>query len=96
MMNLYFEAGYPYQPHLSAIFSELNDLRTMRNASAHISTTTQQALESLAGRIFGAPHPGITLYQLLTAIDPRGGNNETVFVAYKLKLDVTAELISRG
>jgi hypothetical protein len=83
-------------PHVSAIFSELNDLRTMRNASAHISSTTQSALEALAARIFGAPRPGITLYQLLMAIDPASATNDTVLVSYRKKLDVAAELITNG
>jgi hypothetical protein len=96
IVNLYFQNGYPFEPHISAIVSELNDLKTMRNASAHISSTTQQALESLAGRIFGAPRPNITLYQLLTAVDPRSAAADTVFVEYRKKLEVAAELISNG
>jgi hypothetical protein len=96
IVNLYFQNGYPYEPHLSSIVSDLIDLRTMRNASAHISSTTQQALESLAGRVFGAPQPGITLYALLTSPDPRAANGDTVLVAYRRKLDTAAELISNG
>jgi len=96
IVNLYFENGYPYEPHISAIVSELNDLKTMRNASAHISSTTQQALESLAGRIFGAPRSGVTLYQLLTAVHPRSSTADTIFIAYRKKLEVAAELISIG
>ena len=95
-VGMYFEHGYPYEPHLSAIYSDLDDLRTMRNASAHISSTTQIALESLALRIFGQPQPGITLYRLLTMIDPRSAAGETIFLVYKNKLVVTAELISQG
>jgi hypothetical protein len=96
MVRIYFENGYPYEPHLSAIFSELDDLRTMRNASAHILSSTHRALESLATGIFGQPHPKITLYQLLTSIDPRSGTGETVFSSYKKKLIVTAEIITQG
>ncbi len=66
MAKMYFHQGYPYEPHLSAIFSDLSDLRTMRNACAHISSTTQTALEGLALRIFSRPMPGIGLYELLT------------------------------
>jgi hypothetical protein len=95
-VGMYFEHGYPYEPHLSAIYSDLDDLRTMRNASAHVSSTTQIALESLALRIVGQPQPGITLYQLLTMIDPRSAAGETIFLVYKNKLVVTAELISQG
>jgi hypothetical protein len=96
VVQMFFEHGYPFEPHLSAIVSELRDLRTMRNASAHISSTTQTALESLALRILGQPQAGITLYQLLTMSDPRSTTGDTVFLAYKNRLVVTAELISRG
>ena len=64
--------------------------------SAHLSSTTQTALESLAQRIFGAPRTGITLYELLTAVAPESPNHETVIVTYKNKLLVTAELIAQG
>jgi len=96
VVQMFFQNGYPFEPHLSGIDSELRDLRTMRNASAHISSTTQTALESLALRIFGQPQAGISLYQLLTMTDPRSAAGETVFLAYKNKLVVTAELISLG
>jgi hypothetical protein len=96
MVNLYFHNGYPYEPHLSGIMSDLADLKTMRNASAHVSSTTQMKLEGLALRIFGQPKPGITLYQILTAVDPRSSLVDTVFLTYKNKLILTAELISTG
>lgn len=96
IVRIYFENGYPFEPHLSGMSSDLSDLRTLRNASAHISSTTQRALESLALRIFGQPRPGILLYQILTSADPRFGTNDTVFLAYKNKLLVAAELISKG
>ena len=94
--GMYFQNSYPFEPHLSSIFSDLADLKTLRNASAHISSSTQTALESLAGRIFGQRRSGITLYQLLTAVDPRSTANDTVFLTYKNKLMVTAELIAQG
>lgn len=96
LVSMYFRNGYPYEPHLSAIESDLNDLRTMRNASAHITSTTQTALESLALRIFAQPHAGISLYRMLTMVDPRSASGETVFVTYENKLNVTAELILQG
>jgi hypothetical protein len=94
--KMYFLNGYPFEPHMSSIISDLNDLRTMRNASAHISSTTQTALESLALRIFGKPQLGVTVYRILTAVDPRSSTGDTVFVAYRDKLTVTAELIANG
>jgi len=96
MVRIYFDRGYPFDPPISGIFSDLADLKTMRNSSAHMSSSTQIALETLALRIFGAPKHGISLYQLLTAVDPRSATGETVFLAYKNKLIVTAELIAMG
>lgn len=93
--SIYLQNGEPLQPHLNAIFSELEDLRVMRNSSAHITSTTQAALESLALRVLGQPAISITLYQLLTMGDP-GAPGQTVFETYKAKLVVTAELIAQG
>lgn len=97
MANLYFHNAYPYEPHLGGIASDLADLRTLRNASAHISATTQNGLEGLAQRIFSVPMPGVELYTVLTSLDPRDpAGVSTVFKTYSVKLVVTAELISQG
>ena len=57
---------------------------------------TQVALEALAQRIFGSPRPGITLYAMLTAIDPRSATENTVLADARDKLLVTAQLIAQG
>lgn len=92
---IYLQNGEPLQPHLNAIFSDLEDLRVMRHASAHITSTTQSALETLALRVLAQPSIGIGLYELLTADDP-SAPGQTVFETYKAKLVVTAELIAQG
>jgi len=94
--KIYFDAGGPYEPHLSAVFTDLGDLRIMRNAAAHTSSTTQASLEGLAQRIFLTPQPNITLYDMLLRTDPRSATGETVFASYQAKLLATAELIARG
>lgn len=96
MAGLYFRNGYPFEPHLSAVAPDLADLRTMRNASAHLSSTTKVALESLAQRIFGVPRPGINLYSMLTAVDPRSTAGATVYADARDKLLAAAQLISQG
>lgn len=96
MVRLYFQNGYPFEPNLSSILSDLADLRTLRNSSAHISSTTQVALEGLAQRIFGIPKPGITLYAMLTAVDPRSVTGNTVLAEARDKLLSTAQLIAQG
>ena len=96
MVSIYFENGYPFEPHLSAINTDLSDLRTMRNASAHITSTTQTALEGLAQRLFSTPQPGIDLYTLLTKPDPRSVLGNTVFAGSREKLMTVAGLIANG
>ncbi len=96
LVSIYFLNGYPFEPHMAAISGDLADLRTLRNASAHITSTTQQALESLYLRIFGTPNPGVDLYSFLLSLDPRSNANETVFLAYRNKLVVAAQLIAYG
>lgn len=93
--RLYFKDGEPFEPHLSGIVSDLSDMRTMRNWSAHITSTTQTALEGLAQRIFTKPKPNIDLYTLLISDDPRDGGNKTVISCCKDKLFLCATLISQ-
>lgn len=94
--NLYFNNGYPYEPHISSVFQELNDLKTIRNRCAHMSSTTQTALDALVLRIMGRPLLGVSVYRLLMSPDPRVGGAVTVFRYYRDKLDVAAELIANG
>ena len=54
IVRMYFDKGYPYEPHLSAITVDLSDLRIMRNASAHISSSTQVTLEGFGAADFPA------------------------------------------
>ncbi|UEP31768.1 hypothetical protein [Burkholderia sp. B21-007] len=97
LAKLYFDGGYPFDGPLNSILVDLVDLKTIRNACAHLSSTTRTALQSLATRIFGQPHPGISVYGLLTAIDPRvPGGATTVYAAYRDKLLTAAHLISQG
>lgn len=97
LVTLYFETGYPFVTPLNSMTQELSDLKIMRNACAHMSSTTKAKLEGLALRIFGAPSPGINVYQMLTSVDPRTGSaNITVYAAYRDKLLIAANLIATG
>lgn len=96
IVRMFFENGDPFEPHISAMNADLADLRTMRNASAHITSTTQRALESLALRTFGQPKTGIDLYHFLTARDPRSKVGDTVLAVSKDKLLAGAALIAQG
>lgn len=96
MVRLYFDGGYPFEPHLSGIAVDLSDLRTMRNASAHLSSTTRTALESLAFRVLGRNAAGIDLYGLLMAYHPLSATGDTIFWTYKSTLVTAAQLIVQG
>lgn len=95
LVLLYFDSGYPFEPHLSSIAGTLSDIRTMRNSSAHISSTTQSALEALAQRILGLPQPGIDLYTLLTQTHPASAPG-TVFEFCRNTLQIAAQQIASG
>lgn len=96
LTKMYFENGYPFEITLNSISAELADLRTMRNASAHITSTTQRALEALAQRIFLTPKPGIDLYTLLTLVHPNSVSVQTVYAESRDKLLVAAAIIANG
>lgn len=94
--SIFFEAGYPFDTTVNSITQELSDLKTIRNACAHMSSTTITALEGLAVKIFGSPMPGISVYQMLVTQDPRTTPIVTVFASYRDKLLLAAELIANG
>jgi hypothetical protein len=94
--KLYFDQGYPIAPIISAIYADLRDLRTMRNASAHISSSTQSALYGLSARILPGRPAVADLYGLLTSMHPLSSPNDTVFSFYKEKLLTAAEMIVIG
>lgn len=96
LARLYFDTGYPFDTPINSLTQELSDLKIMRNACAHMSSTTKAALEGLGLRVFGSPQAGVTVYQMLTANDPRTNPNVTVYASYRDKLLVAAELISQG
>lgn len=96
LAGLYFETGYPFDTPINSLTQELSDLKIMRNACAHMSSTTKAALEGLGLRIFGSPQAGITVYQMLTANDPRTNPTVTVYASYRDKLLVAAGLVAQG
>ena len=96
IVSLFFDQGYPFEPHLGSVTSELDDWRTIRNACAHISSSTQRALEALALRLFGQPKSGITVYQLLLSPLPHHGSAATAVAHYKDRILLLAELIANG
>lgn len=93
LANLYLKGGEPIQTNVSAVALDLADMKTVRNAAAHLSSTTQTQLNSLATRVLGKPSVGMTVANFVTQIHPANGTS-TVLQYYIDTLDATAENIA--
>jgi hypothetical protein len=95
--KIFFHQGYVFDTALSAINTDLMDMKTIRNSAAHLSSTTSDKLDGLASRILSTPCTNFTAYQLLFAIDPRSGAAaQNVLERYLTLIDIAAEQIANG
>lgn len=95
--KLYFENGDPFHTIISSIQNAIFDLKTIRNAAAHISSTTQSNLDALATRTLARPVSNIKVSDLLFAVDPNDPNGvNTVLDSYLAVLELAAENIASG
>lgn len=95
-VDLYFENGYPFQPTLKQINLTLLDLKSLRNAAAHMSATTQKAFQAAGLRLLGRPVVGMDLYDILTANSLASSTGGTVYSDHRDKLIVAADAITKG
>jgi len=95
LASIFFENGDPLATNIASISSELSDLKTIRNAAAHISSTTQNKLDALASRITSRTVSNISVSKLVMTLDP---NNQsiTILQGYQNILDISAENIARN
>ena len=96
LSNIYFANGNHIDIFISSIFIELFDLKTIRNAAAHLSTTTGKQLDSLGSRLLNLTQANLTVSQLIFTSDPSGTGGTTFLSTYLTKLDITAEGIANG
>lgn len=94
MSILFFGVPNPIAQNIDAIFTELFDYRTIRNAAAHLTTTTQKPLEALAQRNSGRMMNGITPSKLLFSPFPNEDND--YWTHYQNLFDIAAEHIAQG
>jgi hypothetical protein len=92
----YFVNGNPFATFIGAIVSDLQDLKTIRNAAAHLSTNTQSRLDGLISRKKGQVVNNSSVSDLLFSFDPLAPGNVTFLDTYLTILDVAAEGISRA
>ena len=93
---IYFKDGVPIEPHLRGIVSELSDLKTIRNACAHFQSTTQMPLEFACTSDFRRSKDWLFCLSAAHLRRPAIRDRRAVFLSYKNKLIVTAELIATG
>jgi hypothetical protein len=95
MAGHFFKDGEPFETVLKGIHSELMDLKTMRNAAAHLSTSTSSQLDALGTRLLRQPVNQIDVYDLILATDPKA-SRITILQGFLDTLDAAAEAIARG
>ena len=93
--GIYFENSEPYLTSLNSIARDLSDLRVIRNASAHISSTTQNKLDAVASRVLTRQVSNIKVSDFVMQISLED-SSKTVLQMYQLKLDITAENIAHN
>lgn len=96
LCNLHFAPGNPFDTFISSMMTDLFDLKTIRNAAVHLTSTTRPQLDSLGTRKLKRSCNNLKVSDLIFAVDPDSASNETVLTTYLNKLDVSAEGIANG
>lgn len=93
LAQLYLSGGEPLSSNIASISRELADLKTIRNAAAHLSSTTQTSLDALATRVMGRAFVNTTVARFVMQFHPVD-STRTVFQYYQNILDIAAENIA--
>lgn len=97
LAKIFLKDGEPLHSNLSSISTDLKDLKTIRNAAAHISRSTQTKLNAAASRITRKTVTSITVTDLVMTMHPdKAYKDKTIFQYYQNILDITAENIAKA
>lgn len=96
LCNLYFSPGNPFDTFISSVMTDLLDLRTVRNAAAHLTSTTRQQLDSVGTRRLKRPCVNLKVSDYVFAVNPDSAAGDTILTTYLGQLDVSAEGIANG
>lgn len=97
LSKLYFDITNPIETVISAIQTDIYDLKTIRNAAAHISSTTSHEIDALATRKLQRQCINFTVSQLILAFDPAAAvNTQTFLTTYTNLLDAAAYNIANA
>lgn len=94
--NLFFDTANPFDTFISSMMTDLFDLKTVRNAAAHLTSTTRQQLDSVGTRRLRRPCTNLKVSDYIFAIDPDSVSSDTILTTYLNKLDVGAEGIANA
>lgn len=94
LAKLYFANGEPIGQVVASIQSDLFDLKTVRNAAAHLTNTTGHRLDAVASRRLSRTTSGISVTDFLLSLDPNVTTATTILDGYLGQLDVAAENIA--
>lgn len=93
LANLYLENGDPLASNLASISRELSDLKTVRNAAVHLSSTTQHQLDALSARVLGRTISNTNVATFMMHLHPLD-TSKTVLQYYQNLLDIAAENVA--
>jgi hypothetical protein len=93
LANLYLENGNPFASNIASISSELSDLKTVRNAAAHLSSTTRHQLDALSTRVLNRNMINTDVATFMMQLHPLD-STKTVLQYYQNLLDIAAESIA--
>lgn len=93
LANLYLENGDPLASNIASISSELSDLKTIRNAAAHLSSTTRHQLDALSSRVLKRSITNTDVATFIMELHP-SDSTKTVLQYYQNLLDIAAENIA--
>jgi hypothetical protein len=59
LADLYFDGGEPFRTPIVSATAHLERMKRVRNATAHVSKTTQAALDAVYAQWTGIPRAGV-------------------------------------
>lgn len=96
LAKLFFDGGEPYETVLAQIHTDLLDLKTVRNAAAHLSSATSAQLDAVATRVLMSPATGMTVARFVLHSNPKSATGESMIQTYSATLQTAAHLIAHA
>lgn len=93
--EIYFADGHPFKDTLRSIKGHLDDLKVLRNSTAHKTSTTQKKLDMLITRKLGIPTSNGKVSTFILTDDPNNPG-KTVMASYVEHLKAAATCIANA